>query len=178
MATRTNSLDDIRITRKDQEKSWRWYRSTVQRMNRSTTQFRNDVKKEATFSATINVGKMYLFRYDPKFKEVLPIYDTYPLVFPFNRAPGGFLGINLHYLPYGYRHFLIQKLNPYIIGQTPESKRAKLSWSILNSIASVDMLSNSVKHYLSSHVRSSFMQISFEDWKTVASLPIENFIKN
>jgi hypothetical protein len=177
MATKPNSLRDIRIARQDQEKSWRWYRTSVQRMNKTGTQFRNDITKESVFVNTVNVGKMYLFRYDPKHKETLPVYDTYPLVFPFNRAPGGFLGINLHYLPYGYRFLLIEKMGPHLTGQTNENRRAKLSWSILNSLASIDMLSVSVKHYLTSHVQSRFMQIGFDDWKTAAALPIDNFIR-
>ena len=49
------------------------------------------------------LGNMYLFAYDPKHKETLPYYDRFPLIFPINKAKGGFLGINLHYLPPPFR---------------------------------------------------------------------------
>src|SRR5690348_3007714 len=44
-------------------------------------------------------GAMYLFRYNPKTKETLPYYDTFPLVIPVKLLPDGFHGLNLHYLP-------------------------------------------------------------------------------
>jgi len=177
MVQRTNAFQDIRLKRQDQEKSWQWYRTNVQRLGASAQQLRNDVRTQSTFANKIQIGKMYLFRYDPKLKDVLPVYDTYPLVLPFGSAKGGFLGINLHYLPYGYRFMIIDKLKSFMTG-TQENRRAQLSWEILNSVASVEKLSISVKHYLTSHVVSRFMEISHDDWKTAAALPIENFIRN
>ena len=32
------------------------------------------------------VGRMYLFAYDPKLKDDLPYYDKFPLIFPFHRT--------------------------------------------------------------------------------------------
>ena len=43
----------------------------------------------------IMMGKMFFYKYDPKWAKKLPHWDMYPLVFPFERAPGGFYGINL-----------------------------------------------------------------------------------
>ena len=34
-----------------------------------------------------------------KHKETLPFYDSFPLVIIIGKAKGGFLGMNLHYLP-------------------------------------------------------------------------------
>ena len=42
---------------------------------------------------------MFMFIYDPKHKDTLPFYDTFPLVFPIEIYSDSFLGINLHYLP-------------------------------------------------------------------------------
>ena len=42
----------------------------------------------------IMLGKMFFYKYDPKFAKKLPYWDMYPLVFPFERAKGGFYGIN------------------------------------------------------------------------------------
>ena len=44
------------------------------------------------------VGRMVAFKYDPKTKEKLPHYDRFPLVIPIREVPGGFYGLNLHYL--------------------------------------------------------------------------------
>src|SRR5579859_4289851 len=45
------------------------------------------------------IGKMVMYTYDPKLKEKLPYYDTFPLgiVVAFNKT--GFYSLNLHYLP-------------------------------------------------------------------------------
>ena len=48
---------------------------------------------------TPEIGKMYLFQYDAKHKKILPYWDRFPLIFPFDYAKDGFYGINLHYLP-------------------------------------------------------------------------------
>ena len=48
-------------------------------------------------------GRMYTFFYDPKTKDKLPYYDRFPLIIMVKPAPGGFYGINLHYLPMGLR---------------------------------------------------------------------------
>ena len=48
----------------------------------------------------VDIGSMYLFRYDAKFKDKLPYFDAFPLCLPFEPTNNGFWGINLHYLPY------------------------------------------------------------------------------
>ena len=55
-------------------------------------------------------GRMYMFSYDPKTKDKLPYYDRFPLVFPFDSAPGGFMGLNLHYLSPMLRARFLDKL--------------------------------------------------------------------
>jgi hypothetical protein len=45
------------------------------------------------------IGSMQMFMYDPKHKDKLPYYDAFPLVIVIGPAEGGFLGLNLHYLP-------------------------------------------------------------------------------
>ena len=56
------------------------------------------------------IGKMYFFWYDPKNKNTLPMYDRFPLVFPIERYPDGFLGLNLHYLSFGERSALLNTM--------------------------------------------------------------------
>ena len=54
------------------------------------------------------LGKMYMFQYEAK--PIEPFYDAFPVVFPFELREDGFLGMNLHYLPYNYRAFLMDNL--------------------------------------------------------------------
>jgi len=55
-------------------------------------------------------GHLYMFVYDPKTKAELPYYDRFPLVFPFRKTPDGFIGLNMHYLPYPLRINLLDNL--------------------------------------------------------------------
>ena len=56
------------------------------------------------------IGGMYLFQYDAKWKDILPYWDVWPLIFPFDYAKNGFYGINLHYLPPNARIDLMLRL--------------------------------------------------------------------
>ena len=60
-----------------------------------------------------SAGRMSMFVYDPKTKQKLPFYDTFPLVLPIDVIRGGFIGLNFHYLPYGLRFKLLEQLQQF-----------------------------------------------------------------
>ena len=97
MATK-NPFEQIRLSAAGQDKSYQWYRQQVSALGRLSST--NQVLKDTKIVNRIVPGEMYLFFYDPKFKNVLPYYDRMPLVLPFRVVNDGFYGINLHYLPY------------------------------------------------------------------------------
>ena len=82
------------------EQSREWFRKRVSNM-RSGRINRNRLMKEEPIELDNDsiVGNMYMFFYDPKLKKELPYYDSFPLVIVVGPAEGGFLGLNLHYLP-------------------------------------------------------------------------------
>src|SRR4051812_41636100 len=47
----------------------------------------------------VHPGEMIFFMYDAKWKDKLPFFDRFPLIFPVEMYPNGFAGMNLHYLP-------------------------------------------------------------------------------
>ena len=55
-------------------------------------------------------GGMFMYFYDPKTKATLPYYDKFPLTVIVGPAPGGFTGLNLHYLPMVLRAKLLDAL--------------------------------------------------------------------
>ena len=75
-----------------------WFRKRVQQLTRVNRErlLRSDEIKQRTRQV---YGSMMMFFYDPKLKDKLPYYDTFPLVIPVEPAPGGFRGLNLHYIP-------------------------------------------------------------------------------
>ena len=166
----------ISITAGDQEKSYNWYKNQVNRLAKGITGI--EILEGERFTKLLQPGNMYLFLYDPKHKETLPYYDTVPLVIPFRIVPNGFLGINLHYLPYGLRFKMTEELMKLSEGKyVNQNTKIKLSWQYLNNAARLAPVKDCVKHYLSPHLRSRFMKISFTDWKTAVMLPVQNFKK-
>ena len=62
---------------------------------------------------------MYFFRYDPKFRTTLPMFDKYPLVIVVERYTDGFLGLNMHYLTRGQRRHAIGLVNDFYDKKKP-----------------------------------------------------------
>ena len=123
------------------------------------------------------IGRMYLFAYDPKYKEELPYYDKFPLVFPFRSAGQGFYGINMHYLPHMLRARLMDALYP-LVNNTKQDDTTKLriSYNILAGASKYKYFKPCVKHYLNSHLKSRFLWIPADQWNTALFLPLERFV--
>ena len=128
-------------------------------------------------TTTILPGNLYLYGYDPKMKKELPYYDRFPLVFPFRKTPDGFLGLNMHYLPYPLRIKLLDALMMFKSNdKMNEATKLKYSWSTIDGISKFKAAQPCVKHYLVDHVRSPFKVIPSYDWATAMLLPVEKFV--
>lgn len=125
-----------------------------------------------------SIGSMYSFFYDPKHKKTLPYYDMFPLVFVIGPKPGGFLGINLHYLPPVLRAKLMDQL--YTITNNKkfnDTTKLVVSYELLNKAARFRYFEPCVKHYLFEHVQSKFLRIEPKFWDAALMLPTEKFAK-
>lgn len=128
-------------------------------------------------TAKVEPGKLYMFFYDPKYKDTLPYYDKFPLVFPWKKTPDGFMGLNMHYLPYPLRVRLMDKLMQFKQNDNMDYQtKLKFSWGLIDGIAKFAPAKPCVKQYLMDHVRSPFMQIKAIDWPTAMMMPVERFV--
>lgn len=131
-------------------------------------------------SANVNrvqPGHCYMFMYEPKMKKELPYYDRFPLVFPFSKTPDGFMGLNMHYLPYHVRIKLLDALMVFKSNtRMDETTRLKYSWQIIDGVSRFVVAKPCVKHYLLGHVRSPFRKVDSADWATAMLLPVERFV--
>ena len=121
------------------------------------------------------IGRLYLFQYDAKWKDILPYWDVWPLIFLFDLAANGFYGINLHYLPPNARIDLMLRLIKAQggSGNLTEKYKLKLSYNIITSYPPARPC---IKRYLFSHVQGrGFYGIKGEDWSYAASLPLHKF---
>jgi len=88
------------------------------------------LKRQEDSSAVL--GKMLFYKYDPKFAKKLPYWDMYPLVFPFEKAKGGFYGLNLHYIPPRDRAALMDELKAYATNNKYDATtRLKITYDLL-----------------------------------------------
>ena len=90
-------FDEISKLRKSGKEPYQWYRNRIKELG---TPSQAQLIRDGKITGRVNFGALNMFIYDPKLKNKLPYYDTFPLVLPIERYRDGFLGINFHYLPY------------------------------------------------------------------------------
>jgi hypothetical protein len=153
-----------------------WFRNTAQKAKDIT---RSKILSETTAQTNrVEIGRMYMFSYDPKTKEELPYYDRFPLVFPIKLLPDGFLGINLHYLPYVLRAKLMDMLYNYVMDPKLDSNtKLRISYETLNRASTHKYIQPCIKRYLTNHVRSKFIFVAPVEWDIALFLPVEQFAK-
>ena len=159
------------------QQSREWFRTKVEKMkniNRNTL-----MKEEPVLLKNRQVmGSMYMFFYDPKHKETLPYYDSFPLVIVLKPAAGGFLGLNLHYLPPVLRaKFLDSLLDITNNKRYDESTKFNLTYKMLDSASKFKYFKPCIKHYLTDHVRSRFAMVQAPEWEIATFLPTADFQK-
>jgi hypothetical protein len=157
-----------------------WYRDQAAAMKKgavSGTKLESQLTKSGQAKSRLVYGNMYMFMYDPKHKDTLPYYDRMPLIFPINSAKGGFLGINLHYLPPMMRAKLMDALYQATNNKKyDETTKLKISYDILNGAAKFKEFKPCIKHYLSNQLQSKFLYINPAEWDIALFLPSAQFV--
>ena len=153
-------FDEISKLRKSGKEPYQWYRNRIKELG---TPSQSQLIRDGKITGRVNFGALNMFIYDPKLKNKLPYYDTFPLVLPIERYRDGFLGINFHYLPYALRARLLSRLDP------------NANYSALKNVR---LVKPTLKRYLNSNVRSRFRKLEEEDFMTAIMLPVQRFRKS
>lgn len=156
-----------------------WFRNAAQDVTSvNRNRMLNDKENVVNTIDEKSIGKMYTFFYDPKHKETLPYYDLFPLIFVVGPAAGGFMGINLHYLPPVLRAKLMDSLYQILNNNKyNDTTKLKVSYQVLSSASRFRYFKPCLKHYLSDHVQSNFLNIEPKNWDAALMLPTEKFRK-
>ena len=159
------------------EESKKWFQANIKKLgqvNRTSL-----LKDDALDPVTKTVfGNMYMYFYDPKYKEELPYYDRFPLVLMVEPAPGGFYGLNLHYVNPVARARLLNelfKLAPKKL--TNDSRLNRLRYDLLQGVKKYKEYEPCFKRYLMTNVQSQMSRVPMTDWETAIYLPIQQFKK-
>jgi len=164
-----------------------WYRQRAQRMSSlregSIERFhkigRVNKRMKPTIKSRTMMGKLFMFQYEPKFRETLKYYDTFPCVFAIEPHADGFLGINLHYLPYVWRARLMDNLYDLAsnneMDETTKLQLTSNGYRILKKAAKYRFFKPCVRKYLFKHTTSRFMEVPADEWEIAIFLPLERF---
>jgi len=156
--------------------SMKWLKNKIEEI-RSPSSIPKNISREAfRTDRKFLLGRLYCFYYDPKTKDNLPYYDKFPMVLALEKYPDGFLGLNLHYLPYKYRVAFLTKLMDYAtLDRNNDVMRIRVSYDILNASKRFKEFRPCLKRYLTSHIRSKILAIEPHEFEVASFLPLQQF---
>lgn len=159
-----------------QDELTKWINQKAMNLTSSVVQKKLLNSKRAAGSPVI--GSLYFYKYDPKHKATLTIYDKYPMAFPIKMYGNGFLGVNMHYLPIGERKKFVKSVNDY--KETSDLTRIDVSIELFNELERTgriyDVIPEAVHRYLFTNVRSRFIQILPEEYEKAVQLRIDEWV--
>ena len=164
-------FDEIRNLKSTGEEPFQWYRNRIRELGTPT---QRELLRDGKLAGRYHIGRLNMFVYNPKYKDKLPYFDTFPLVLPIEKYDNGFLGLNFHYLPYALRVRLLDRLDRFTRGSKDDA-RILASYRALKNI---NIVKPTLKRYLNSKVRSRFRRIDSEDFLTALMLPVQMFRKS
>ena len=134
---------------------------------------RDQNNRPAVTPRGIEPGSMYTFNYDAKWKEELPVWDRYPLIFPFNIQGKYIYGLNMHYLPHALRAQLMDALTGVATDtKYTQNTKLKISWKIIKEVAKSELYEPTVHCYIKSHIKSRVKFINPQEWVFTLYLPL------
>lgn len=123
-------------------------------------------------------GFIYTYNYDPKHKDTLPYYDSFPLILCLDVLKDGWTGINLHYIPPKIRSVLFGQMLEHLNNDSfDERTKFKLTWAKLKQFSKHKYFRHAIKRYLTQQLGTPLFKIPAHQWGIVAMLPTARFEK-
>lgn len=178
LAEQRSSLDYEMMSKE----SIRWFQEQVKNLRNPSRMSRDIIREQQRKQGRVLLGNLYFFAYDPKYADVLPYYDIFPLVLVLKKMPGGFLGINFHYLPPILRAGLLDAMMPLAIKDDEEEgiERLRITNKTYDTLASSRRFRAflpCLKHYLYEHMGTRPLKVFPNEWESSLFLPVERFQK-
>ena len=152
-----------------------WFQSQLGKMRQAIAEKAMLTDRSMRSGNKAKIGKMYAFRYDPKGKLTLPFYDAFPLILMVGPAPGGFYGINLHYLPPRARAVFFDKLMSFTNRRFDDNTQVRMSYNMLRNTSRLKEFKPCFKHYLLSHIKGFAVEVPAQEWGIALFMPCENW---
>ena len=158
------------------DESRKWFMNKAKTMRGIN---REELMKEEPLSSSGRriIGSMQMFGYDPKHKDTLPYYDRFPLAIIVKPAKGGFLGLNLHYLPPILRAKFLDALMDNVTSKKSDNAKFDLTVRLLAGTSKLRYYEPCIKHYLNEKVATKFAEVKAPEWEIATFLPLAQFEK-
>ena len=166
-------FDTIKLTKGNIDRSANWYRNQINKIASGTTA--NQLFRQGKLTGRPSVGRLNLFGYNPKLRKTLPYYDIFPLVLPLEPTPGGFMGMNFHYLPPALRFTLLERMQVFADDIKFDSK-TKFDVTY-DDVKGIKIVKPTIKKYLYSHMQTGFLRINMDEAAIAIYLPVQRFKK-
>lgn len=157
--------------------AYQWYLDTLKDdKNTRVTQY-----NESKFRP----GKIYIFKYQPKYKDVLEYYDQNPVLLSLGRTVVGGseleIGLNISWYPPKARKYIIEKIQKMYKSQMDNAKKkspynAKEQASIPMDLYALKMaldkvgLSFAIRTYIPDNIKNPKSVVCYEDWEIVSRM--------
>jgi len=159
-------------------KSFKWMMDIIAEIKNPIPIANSIVREKDRRTSNVRLGRLYCYYYDPKTKDELDYYDRFPLVLVLEKYNDGFLGLNLHYLPYQYRVAFLRKLMRFaVLKNDDEIQRMRVTYDILSASKRFKEFRPCIKRYLYNHLKSRILTIHPEEWEVATLLPLQQFRK-
>lgn len=178
--------------RRNTKESNNWFRTRVSKdLNLKAENIHSQLSrlKSRNPNDRMLIGRLYLFQYDAKHKDQLPVWDSWPMVFFFDAFVGdgrkygekGILylrGLNIHYLAPKMRLLLFTELVKLKNDTTLRDKtRLKLSWQAIKGVGNSHLAEHAVKTYRADHLQSQLAEVRPQDWEVAIFMQIAQWNK-
>ena len=166
-------FDRIKLRAGSTDRSGTWYRQQVNKIASNATA--GQLFRQGKLTGRPSIGRLNLFGYNPKMRKTLPYYDVFPLVLPLDPIPGGFLGMNFHYLPPLLRFRLLELMQAKASDNKFDSRtRFEVSY---DNVKQMSIVRPTIKKYLYSYVQTGFLRINADEAAVAIYLPVQRFKK-
>lgn len=179
MTKRINIFDTVANDAGSRIQSRDWYLKKIQELKKRNLVTKNKlISHTENITSTLEIGSLYMFVYDAKYKNVLPEWDAFPLVIPFSVGQYLFKGFNLHYLPQAVRWKFFKAL---LKSQDLSNIRRLSTRTTLNMeyAANIPILKQTIHSYLYTHIIPTkggrYLKINPADWHFSVLLPVQDF---
>ena len=151
--------------------SLQWFQRNVRDIRRTPSSL---MKENQNFVTRFELGKMYMYMYDPKGKNKLPYYDYFPITICLKRYASGFMGINLHYLSPKYRALLMDGLYEYY-KEIEGNSYFQIRYPTVKSVSRLRWAKPCIKQYQYGYLDSRIVEVLPEHMDMAVMLPSQRF---